>query len=398
MNMESKLSPTPSEEDDILRFSQESKKEKSDSSHAEKMDGIVEEGDLTQDSEAREKDPPEGPEYKVPKMPGNVRRKYTYFRKTGLDKKEAYEKALIKLPGKVNSKNVDNAAKERVNPPQQTPRHSKRNRSFSSNSPREDGTKKSKNNNGVAKVQEVKQKSTYKKVLTAVRIGIIPADYPQLKLSIDDRKAFEREVKGLILDQRHGKTKPKFTQLPTYRSGWMIFHCADRETADWLKNQNIWEGRLCSAIEESEFPTQHTVIGYFEQSADTKSEEILGLIEGQNEGINTDDWRVLSRVEKKTCAILTITIDDTSMDKLEKLGHKVDYCYGQKVKLRPITVRNYEDKSNTNNPQPSTSGTKIGNKGSHKGEDAKDLPDNEGRNKDVSKSISSTTTSNNNEQ
>jgi Domain of unknown function (DUF4780) len=59
------------------------------------------------------------------------------------------------------------------------------------------------------------------------------------------------------------------------------------------------------------------------------------MIEGQNEDLDTGNWKVLNRDEEKTCLALTIEVDQTSYERLSRKNFQIDYGFDQKVKLNP---------------------------------------------------------------
>lgn len=265
--------------------------------------------------------------FKLPKMPGNMKRKFFHFMKQGLSRQEAYEKAKIKLPERIIKQK-----------PISMPTPGKRNRSANSISPGE-GKKKTKTNSSNSFAAKKYPARTYSDVVKGVKIGIVPQLYPDHKLNVVDRTRFQKDVERSIVAHKASATKPKFVQLPTLYNGFVIFHCADVSTANWLKSLPLWEENSHIALEEHQFPTVNVVVGYFQSSTDRSSDDILGLIQGQNEDLNTDLWKVTHRSEIKSCAVVHFEIDAASLERLRNLGFKVDFGYGQKVKLTPKGVK-----------------------------------------------------------
>lgn len=124
---------------------------------------------------------------------------------------------------------------------------------------------------------------------------------------------------------------------------------------DWMKGMSeLWIADDCKVIDQVDFPEENRFVGYFLGSANRTNDMILGLIQGQNIGINTTAWKVINRVEEKTCANLLIEIDDDSVARLTELNFIVDYDYGQKVKLTRKGKRKAEaNNAADNNPQAS---------------------------------------------
>jgi Domain of unknown function (DUF4780) len=88
------------------------------------------------------------------------------------------------------------------------------------------------------------------------------------------------------------------------------------------------------------------------------------MIEGQNEDLDTGNWKVLNRTEEKTCLALTMEVDQTSYERLSKRNFQVEFEFGQKVKLNPrkkVTGKKSDPKGppkqvvqHPAEPQPST--------------------------------------------
>jgi Domain of unknown function (DUF4780) len=70
----------------------------------------------------------------------------------------------------------------------------------------------------------------------------------------------------------------------------VVFPCANRGTADWLKALDLWSDCGCGVLEETDFPRDHVLTGYFLSSAKKPSEQVLQMIEGQNEDLDTGNW------------------------------------------------------------------------------------------------------------
>ncbi|KAL7724921.1 hypothetical protein ACLKA6_007525 [Drosophila palustris] len=89
----------------------------------------------------------------------------------------------------------------------------------------------------------------------------------------------------LIRTQRQGAIKPYFTGC-TFRPGWLLISCANKETADWLKatvpELKLWTGAKVELVAEANMKKPQEYIGYF-----PKTEDILQLLEGQNRALRT---------------------------------------------------------------------------------------------------------------
>jgi Domain of unknown function (DUF4780) len=310
------------------------------------------------------------------KMNGAMRKRYIYWKKQGLEPTEAYEKAkvIFKMPPKPRT--ISNPDTEDPHGPQagganQAPPNrieiSKRNRSDTKTSPQEPSKRWKADLH--SKVQDRIQGPSYSAVVSSVKIGVIAESYPERKLTEEEFNQMKQGVEKLIAEQSKGSIKPKFAKLPSRKaSGWILFHCANRATADWLKTLKLWRDRGCKALEEEFFPKEHVFTGYFLSSAEKPSEQVLRMIEGQNDDLNTENWKVLNRMEEKTCLALTFEVDQASYEQLSRQGFSVDFGFAQNVKLsqRKKEVGRQKDEGPTRQednpsssaaaPQPSTSG------------------------------------------
>jgi hypothetical protein len=202
-------------------------------------------------------------------------------------------------------------------------------------------------------------------MVKAIKVGVVPREHPTTKLNTEDLNSIIGEIKQLIVEQRTGAIKPNFTRLPQLKAGWMVLHCEDKATADWVLQQDIGASRDCRLVEEKDFPKEHILVGYFQGSADDTNETILGMMQGQNNDLNAESWKVLHRENQKTCAVVTAEVDDTSMEQLKKVNFTVKYGFGQKVVLKRKGGRlqdrsksessNQRRQSNPTQKQPSTS-------------------------------------------
>ena len=100
--------------------------------------------------------------------------------------------------------------------------------------------------------------------MKSFKVGIVPKEYPQSTLTTGDISTIKDAVLGMIANQRN--IRPRFVQNASAKSGWLVFHCADEVTAEWLKGQSYWTQIGCQALEESKFPRDHVVVGYFKHA------------------------------------------------------------------------------------------------------------------------------------
>ncbi|KAL7725119.1 hypothetical protein ACLKA6_000432, partial [Drosophila palustris] len=149
---------------------------------------------------------------------------------------------------------------------------------------------------------EPREHPSYSAVTSAEKFAVIPSGYPKVLLSTKELSAVQEAILDVIRTQRQGAVKPSFTGC-TFRPGWLLISCANRETADWLKaampKLKLWPGAK--------------------------------LLEGQNSALRTGDWRILNRVERGKQIELTFAVDPNSDEKLKSVGHRLCYGFGQVI-------------------------------------------------------------------
>jgi Domain of unknown function (DUF4780) len=338
--------PTPSEEMELLRICSQSSM---DTNASEKPSNDIQMEVGTSAEEQAETRPAAEPANRriKRKMGGAMKKRYHFFCKQGLSEEEAYEKAKTQWRP-VKAKSPKKPSTEGPKGPAQSKLEGgKRNHPDTTISPPEPS--KRRKTAGIDPNQNRKPKPTRNVGINAVKIGIFAKSYPERKLTEEDLSQIKQEIEKLIGEQKDRPLKPTFKQLPSRRSsGWIIFHCSNRETADWLKALKLWKDRECNPLEEEDFPKEHTLTGYFLSSADKTSELILAMVQGQNSNLSTANWKILNRIEEKTCLILTIEVDQPSFEGLRELNFWIDFGFGQRVKLNP---RKKEKKSDQDPPK-----------------------------------------------
>ncbi|KAL7735690.1 hypothetical protein ACLKA6_002567 [Drosophila palustris] len=159
-----------------------------------------------------------------------------------------------------------------------------------------------------------------------------PSGYPKALLSTKELSAVQEAILDVIRTQRQGAVKPFFTGC-TFRPGWLLISCANRETADWLKaampKLKLWPGAKVELVADADMPKPQVYIGHFPKTEKYSNEDILQLLEGQNSALRTGDWRILNRGERGKQIELTFAVDPNSDEKLKSVGHRLCYGFGQ---------------------------------------------------------------------
>lgn len=169
-------------------------------------------------------------------------------------------------------------------------------------------------------------------------VGIFPSEFPARRLNDEEVDLIRTKILISIAGQKDESIKPRFTQQFTIRSGWLIFYCSGPETAKWLKSLPLWSELSCHALDQSEFPRLHVATGYFRDSADLEPELILNMIQGQNMDIDTSSWYVVKKSTEGRLAVLTVELDEMSVEQLSSQNYHVHYGFGQRIKLKPKLI------------------------------------------------------------
>jgi hypothetical protein len=285
-----------------------------------------------------------------------MRKRLSFLRKKGIPYSEALELSKVAIKDRTEGHPLFQSTKE-VNLPSTSGTNKKRNRSNTTISPM--GHKKLKTGDGAVPIKPrpiTKAVPSYSEALKSFQIGIVPTKFPMTKMTKDDINHIHKEVIMRIASQRDAMIKPKFTQGTSSRSGWMIFHCANEDTASWLQRQDIWKTKDLKTVQPKEFPEEHILVGRFKNATDFDNDCILGVIQGSNENLSTNGWRTIHRKEEKetSTVILTIEADLQSVERLKKTGLQIDFAIGQKVKLRLI-----KNKAANENPKPLTPAQRV---------------------------------------
>ncbi|KAL7725068.1 hypothetical protein ACLKA6_010342 [Drosophila palustris] len=166
---------------------------------------------------------------------------------------------------------------------------------------------------------------SYSEVARAEKFPVIPKGYPNALFSTKELSTIQEAILDVIRKQRQEAVKPFFTGC-SFRPGWLLISCANRETADWLKVTvpKLWNGAQVDLVAEADMPRPQIYVGYFPKTEKHSNEDILQLLEGQNRTLRIGDWRVLNRVDRGKHIELTFSVDPTSDVQLKSLGHSAE--------------------------------------------------------------------------
>lgn len=180
------------------------------------------------------------------------------------------------------------------------------------------------------------QRLSYKEQLEVVKVGVIPANYPEGLLTLEQQQAVEERIMEMVCEHK-ADTKPKFRNC-SFKPGYVVVTCLNKETAAWILSKGpdfkVTDTEL-KVVEEKDIPHPHIVTGYFPNSLSYSNERITTLLEKQNSDLFADQWKVLSRKDTgKNCLELVFSVNPKSYEALQKTNFQVDYRYNY-VRLHP---------------------------------------------------------------
>lgn len=180
---------------------------------------------------------------------------------------------------------------------------------------------------------------SYKEVAQATHIAVTPVGYPATTLTTEQLKAVRINLLNLIINLKTPVIRPKYRNC-TFKHGYLILACADKATADWTKKAvgeiQPWEGAQLVAMDLADLPKQVLFLGYFQDSLDFSSEDIIRLVQNQNDDFCTETWRVARRTELSKTIELLIEMDERSAELVAAQHFQLNYTFG-KARLRRVT-------------------------------------------------------------
>ncbi|KAL1377010.1 hypothetical protein pipiens_016549 [Culex pipiens pipiens] len=173
---------------------------------------------------------------------------------------------------------------------------------------------------------------TYQQIASRIKLGIVPASYPDAELTSEQQDAVKEVLLKKVLEQRKEQFKPKFVYCKSY-VGLVMLLCQENSTANWVKmvvsSISPWENAVLSAVDEADIPRKEVLRGYFYRSKNDENDTVLGYLESQNDNLDTSAWRILRRSGKNDHVEWAFTIDTASMKLLEEQKFVVNYKFGQ---------------------------------------------------------------------
>jgi len=165
-------------------------------------------------------------------------------------------------------------------------------------------------------------RASYATITKKVRVAVLPAEYPQVILSHGDLSALEESIMDEISVTGWG-TAVAFTGIH-FRVGHIVIDCADDDSADWLMTVaprlSSWKGVPLDVRLGDNIPSPHTITIFCPRSADRATDNLLVMLSNQNK-LETEAWRVVSRRNEGGGALLVIGIDEIAREDIVAKGH-----------------------------------------------------------------------------
>ncbi|KAL1403121.1 hypothetical protein pipiens_005801 [Culex pipiens pipiens] len=174
---------------------------------------------------------------------------------------------------------------------------------------------------------------TYEQIVSRIKLGIMPAGYPDAELTPEQQEVVKDELLKKVLEQRREQFKPKFVYCKA-KAGLVMLLCQEKGTADWVKltvpTMIPWENAQLSALNEADIPRRDVLRAFFYRSKNDENDTILGYLESQNDNLDTSAWKILRRSVKVNDHVAWLfTVDLASMQLLEERNFVVNYKFGQ---------------------------------------------------------------------
>lgn len=189
-----------------------------------------------------------------------------------------------------------------------------------------------------ATAKPVKSSLRYNESVSLVKVAITTAGFPQKRLSSAQMDLVERELMEAVLEQADKEIKPYFFGC-SHKPGFMVLNCGDEHTAKWVRDSvphlKPWEESQLVTLEKDQIPKPHVLIGHFPKSVQEPNDKILRRIVAQNTGLMAYSWLVLQRTDQNDMAIVTLSVDPLSHERLKETQFRINWLFGSVRLQRP---------------------------------------------------------------
>lgn len=200
------------------------------------------------------------------------------------------------------------------------------------------------------------QAQAYSEVLSQIRVGIKDSS-PMTDTQLGSL-CYTILQKISTLKMAEG---PKFLGY-SYKPGWLLITCEDQRSKAWLEEMTPslkpWPEANLRVIPENELPKPNIGMVFIPDLSDADVKMALSLLCAQNFGLYTEYWKILHTKVEKGGVMVTVAIDDQSVENLRKMDLKASLGF-RKIQFRlkgtPKAQQPEPDTSPTPPPQnPST--------------------------------------------
>ena len=186
---------------------------------------------------------------------------------------------------------------------------------------------------------EARPTLTYGAAAGGVRVGIIHADYPTVRLTAEEMGLVKRAILQEFDTIPDGSPLVAFHAL-VHRPGWLLATCTDEVSAQWIDYTvatiEPWKGARLRTVQGKDLPKPHVCVAYIPDDEDGKrlsSEVVLGRLRRSND-LRTQEWVILRQEDAGKGQTWTFSIDEGSLERLKVLNMKPLFAFGGPVHFR----------------------------------------------------------------
>ncbi|XP_063530509.1 uncharacterized protein LOC134753279 [Cydia strobilella] len=193
----------------------------------------------------------------------------------------------------------------------------------------------------------------FNEVLSQVRVGIKdskPMNVAQLGSLCN---TILQKIATLEMDEG-----PKFKGY-AYKPGWLLITCSDQRSKAWLEEVTPtlkpWPEANLGVIPENELPKPNIGMVFIPEIDDSMVKQSLSLLYAQNQGLHTELWKTLHTKVEKGGVLVTLSLDDVSVENLKKKDLKANLGFREvqfRLKGQPKTQQPETQPTQNPTPQP----------------------------------------------
>lgn len=196
--------------------------------------------------------------------------------------------------------------------------------------------------------------TAFKDALTAIKIAIVPQDFPETRLTEEQADEVQMALLNAIKPGPEG-SGPSFNNC-YFDKGAVILSCRSEGTKTWVQTEGpklkTWQdAKLKVGLAKDLLQTAKVIMLAPKNLRMKTPKEILQLVKTQNAGLKTDEWHVINHAKDENSVTMVLNIDELSLKSLTKSGMKA--CLGLgKASFRVIaTAKGNKDGSNIHPPK-----------------------------------------------